>query len=111
MKRGTALRVRNGRTRNNHEHVLCAVAVVGWRVTVGWQVEGPWRTLEPAGKTLMATRAALTAVPFQCATRVDLVAPRDIQERALEGHWSVVFEGIGGALEGIGGHWRPIRGH
>ena len=30
--------------------------------------------------------------------------------RALEGHWRAFFEGIGGALVGIGGHWWILVG-
>ena len=28
----------------------------------------------------------------------------------MEGHWRAFLEGIGGALVGIGGHWRALEG-
>ena len=28
----------------------------------------------------------------------------------MEGHWRAFLEGIGGALVGIGGHWRALAG-
>ena len=33
-----------------------------------------------------------------------------MRARALEGHWRTNFEGIGGALVGIGGHWWSSAG-